>query len=142
MTTKAFVGNVFLHREKGGSPGEYERVCQVFGISGLGQTNDLIEATTFCSGGNREWINGLADGSEITLECNYETGTTGAILGIMIADVQAKNQRKFIVSVDDGSPSQRFSFTAICLSWTLNPAVDDRNTISFGLKVSGAITLS
>jgi len=73
MTTEAFVGNVFLHRGKTGSPAEYERVCQVFSIGGLGATNALIDATTFCSGGSREYIGGLADGAEMTLELNYET---------------------------------------------------------------------
>jgi len=139
MTTDAFVGNVFLYRDKTGSPGEWDKVCQVFGISGLGQTNALIDATTFCSGGSREYISGLADGAEITLELNYET--SAYVEREMIMDVQNKNSRNFQIRVEDGSPTTKFSFLGICLSWTLNPSVDDRNTITFTVKVSGAITL-
>jgi len=140
MTTEAFVGNVFLHRGKTGSPAEYERVCQVFSIGGLGATNALIDATTFCSGGSREYIGGLADGAEMTLELNYETAAK--VINEMIDDVTHKETRNFKISVDDGSPSRVFSFAGVCLSWTFNPSVDDRNTISFGVKISGAITVT
>ena len=140
MTTNAFVGNVFLEREKSGSPNEYTRMCEVFGISGLGQVNALIDATTFCSGGSREYIGGLADGTEVTLECNFETGSTAE--RSLIASVAAKETLGFRLAVDDGSPTMFFTFDAVCLSWTFNPSVDDRNTISFGLKVSGDIVIS
>lgn len=148
MTTEAFVGNVFLYREDTASPTTspqsaitgYTRVCQVFGIGGLGAVNALIDATTFCSGGSREYIGGLADGAEMTIEANYEVDAT--VLDAMIADVTAKATRAFKVVVDDGSPWRVFSFSAVCLGWTLNPSVDDRNTISFTLKITGAITLT
>ena len=140
MTTEAFVGNIFLWREKQGSPGELEKICQVFGISGLGAVNALIDATTFCSGGSREYIGGLADGTEVTLELNYETSS--AVTRQMIDDVTDKRSRNFEIRVESGSPTTRFAFLGICLGWTLNPSVDDRNTISFTVKISGTITLS
>lgn len=140
MTTEAFVGNVFLWREKQGSPGEYEKVCQVFGISGLGQTNALIDATTFCSGGSREYIGGLADGTEVSIECNFEQNAL--VLREMIDDVSNKASRNFQVRVEDGSPTLAFAFLGICLGWTLNPSVDDRNTITYTVKISGDITIT
>lgn len=140
MPTDAFVGNVFLWRGKQGSPGEFERVCQVFGISGLGAVNALIDATTFCSGGSREYINGLADGTEISIEANFEQGAL--VLREMIDDVTDKRERNFQIRVEDGSPTMIFAFLGICLGWTLNPSVDDRNTITFTVKVSGTITIS
>jgi len=140
MTTEAFVGNVFLWRQRDGSPTAFDRVCQVFGISGLGALNSLIDATTFCSGGSREYIGGLADGVEMSVEANYETGA--AILDQMMDDVDAKATRNFEVRVEDGSPTRVFAFAAVCLGYTLNPSVDDRNTVTFTLKISGAITRS
>lgn len=68
----SFVGNAFLYRGDGGSPEVFTRVCQAFGISGIGQTNEQVDATTFCSGGVKEYIAGLADGTEVTLELNLE----------------------------------------------------------------------
>ena len=136
----AFVGDMFLERGDGASPEVFTRVCQVFGISGLGESNELVEATTFCSGGNREYLGGLADGDEMTAECNYEQGDTTLLA--MIADVKAKATRNFRLSAEHSSPAEVFSFAAVCMSWTLNPSVDDRNTISFGLKISGAVTIA
>lgn len=140
MTTEAFVGKVYFERGAGTSPETYTRICQVFSISGLGQTNDLVDATTFCSNGSREYISGLADGTEVTIEANYEIEDTQ--LDAWIADVVAKTTRNFRVVVDQGSPQTVFSFAGVCLSWTLNPSVDDRNTISFTVKISGDITQS
>lgn len=140
MTTEAFVGDIFLERGAGNSPETFTRICQVFGISGLGESNELIDATSFCSAGNREYIGGLADGEEITVECNYEQGNVNLLA--MITDVKNKATRNFQVVVDHSSPAETFSFAAVCMSWVLNPAVDDKNTISFGLKISGAVTIA
>lgn len=140
MTTQAFVGEMFLDRGNGASPEVFTRICEVFGISGLGESNELVEATSFCSNGSREYIGGLADGEEITVECNYEQGDAGLLA--MITDVKNKTTRNFRVSVEHSSPAEVFSFAAVCLSWTLNPSVDDRNTISFGLKITGSVTIA
>ena len=135
-----FVGNMFLERGDTGSPVSYTRICEIFGISGLGQTNSLVDVTTFCSGGNREYVGGLADGTEVTLEANFST--TSNEIKAMIQDVKDKAVRDFRVVVDengDGNADQAFYFSGTCLSWTLNPSVDNRNTISFTIKISGDI---
>lgn len=140
MTTEAFVGKVFLERGDGGSPESYTRVCQIFGISGVGQTNALVDATTFCSNGSREYIPGLADGSEVTLNANFETAA--AVLRSMIADVKNKATRAFrIVLDDDINPPVTLYFNAACLSWELGPSIDNKNTINFGVKISGDIDI-
>ena len=108
-------------------------------MSGMGKTNPLIEATSFDSTG-REYIAGLADGTEITLECNYlpaDTEQQG-----LISDVDSGLNRNFEVDVTDGTTPKTYAFTVTCLSWVLNPTYDDVNTISFTLKISGAITVS
>lgn len=140
MTTEAFVGNVFFERGNGGTPEVYTRICQVREISGLGQTNDLVDVTTFCSEGSREYIGGLADGEEVTIGMNYETSS--AQIAAMIADVNNKATRAFRLVIDSGSPSVIISFSAAAIGWVLNPAVDDANQISFTLKISGDITIA
>lgn len=144
MTTDAFVGKVFLERGDGGSPETYTRVCSIFGIGGVGQTNALVDATTFCSGGSREYIAGLADGSEVTLNANFETKNfTTSQIKKMIDDVGAKATRAFqIVLDDDISPSVILQFLATCLSWELGPSIDNKNTINFTVKISGTITIT
>lgn len=143
MTTgaeDAFVGDIFLERGNDDSPQTFTRVCIVFGISDLGESNELVEATTFCSGGNREYIGGLADGDEITVECNYIQNDSAT--AAMIADVKAKAKRNFQVVAEHASPAETFGFAAICMSWKLGPSVDGKNTITFGLKISGPVTVS
>jgi len=140
MTTDAFVGNIYLERGDTGSPVAYTRVCQVYGISGLGQENALIDATTLCSGGSAEYINGLADGSEITINANFETAAQ--VLRDMIGDVKLKRSRDFRLVADDVvHPAVNFYFRAVCKSWELAPSVDSKNAINFGLKISGDIDI-
>lgn len=148
MTTRAFVGGVYLWRGNGGSPQDFERVCQVFGISGLGETNALVDATTFCSEGSAEYIGGLKDGSEVTLEMNYETVLPGAaVIDEMIGDVKAKRTVSYQLRAhgDIDNPDdvkQTFHLDALALSWTLNPSPTAKNSISFGVKVSGDIDVT
>lgn len=140
MTTEAFVGNVFFERGNGATPEGFTRICQVRELSGIGQTNDLIDVTTFCSAGSREYIGGLADGEEITIGMNYETSSTQ--IAAMISDVDSKATRNYRIVIDAGSPSQIISFAAASIGWVLSPAVDDANQISFTLKISGDITIA
>lgn len=148
MATNAFVGGVELWRGNGGSPQAFERICQVFGISGLGETNALVDATTFCSDGNAEYIGGLADGSEVTFELNYETVTPGAaVIDDMIQSVKDKSIDSYELRAygdpnDPDTVKQTFHFDGLALSWTLNPSPTAKNSISFGVKVSGAIDVT
>lgn len=139
--TEAFVGKMYLERGDAGSPTTYTRVCQIFGIGGLGQTNALVDATTFCSGGVNEYIGGLADGSEVSLNANFETAAQ--VLRDMIQDVKDKATRAFRVVADDEiNPALYFYLSAVCLSWQLGPSVDGKNTIDFGIKISGDIVIT
>jgi hypothetical protein len=148
MTTNAFVGGVSLFRGDGGSPQEFEEVCQLFGISGLGESNALIDATTFCSRGNAEYIGGLADGSEVTLELNFETiGAGKALIQQMIQSVKQRRTDSYQLRAygDPDNPDtvqMIFHLDALALSWTLNPSPTAKNSISFGVKISGAIDIT
>ena len=140
MTTSAFVGDFTVGVATVDSPASYDSLPEVISISGLGATNELIDATHFGSNGSREYISGLADGVEISVESNYVQNNV--IQERVISDVAAKNTVNVQVTVTDGSPNTTFTFAAVALGWTLNPAVDDRNTITFVFKISGAITVA
>lgn len=142
---KGFVGGVFLYRGSGGSPEAFDKVCSVFSISGLGLTNDLVDATTFCSAGVKEYIAGLADGSQITLGCNFRADGSDEDLTqrAMRADVAARAIRSFELAADgdlDGVDNTRFSFEAVCVGWSLAPSPTAKNAINFVIKISGPIT--
>lgn len=139
----AFVGRVFLARGGGGSPETFTRVCQNFSISGLGQTNDQIDATTFCDTGSKTYIAGLSDGSAITFEMNFETKLPDAqVLADMRTDVRNKANVDYQIQVEGeqvGVIDLIFAFTVTALGWTLNPSPTAKNSISFACKISGDI---
>lgn len=139
MTTSAFVGDFTFAVATVSSPASYDTLTECFSISGLGATNELVDATHFGSGGSREYVSGLSDGVEFSVECNYVQNDT--VQERVIADVAAKNTVACKVTITDGSPESTLTFSAVALGWQISPAVDDRNTISFTFKISGSITV-
>lgn len=140
MATKAFVGKVFLDVGNGASPEVFTRYCEMTSLSGLGQANDQVEATTFCSGGSKEYIPGLADGKEVTVEANYDP--ENITQNQLIADVKSKSNRNFEVVITDDSPATVFHFGAAMLSYEFTPSISAANKISFTFKISGDITVN
>lgn len=146
MSTNAFVAQASLWRGSGGSPQTFSQICQTFNISGLGETNTLVDVTTFCSGGNMEYISGLSDGTQVTLDLNLETKDSQAIWD-MVADVKAKATRSFEWRVQ-GDPTQpgvvvrTFHLDLVCLGWELKPSTTAKNTITFTGKVTGPIDIT
>ncbi len=140
QATRAFVGGWGFFIGGAGSPTVFTQICPVFSISGVGKTNELIDSTTFCSGGVKEYIPGLADGTEMAIEANYEPADTG--LADFISAVNNKQTRDFQLVVTDGTTTKTFTLRAAALKWEIGPSVDNKNTISFSAKISGDILVS
>lgn len=149
MSRDAFVGRTILYRGDGASPQLFTAVCEAFGISGIGETNDQIDSTDFCSGGVKEYIGGLADGTEVTLELNFMASVAAAakmaIQAAMIADVKNKSIRDYQLRCDgdaDGITDLTFHFGWTALGWTLNPSPAAKNSISFTGKITGGVDIT
>ena len=138
--TDATIGGFSFRIGNGASPEVFNAIEEVFAITGLGKVRELVDVTSFDSGGNREFVPGLADGVEITVECNYVPGATRQ--GAMIDAVEAGDNVNFRIVESLGSPETTYTFTGSPLGWTLNPSVDDRNTLTFTVKISGEITVA
>lgn len=109
---------------------------EVLELGGLGVTNSLIEVTNLDSpAGTREHIGGLADGTEISITCNYVSGAT--VQTALRADVDSQATAAFVLTYDNAIT---WSFNAVCMSWSIQPSVSEQNKISFSIKVTGAIT--
>ncbi|RLA58683.1 MAG: hypothetical protein DRQ89_15085 [Epsilonproteobacteria bacterium] len=135
----AFLNGVTISRGDGGGTEIFNQMLEIISLSGLGKVNPLVEVTSFDST-VREYIAGLADGTEVTMEANYlpaDTEQQG-----LIADVDAGLNRNFEILITDGVTPLTYSVTFTCLGWVINPSYDDRNTITFTLKISGAITVA
>lgn len=137
--TQANISQWKFRKATVGSPATYNDVEEVFGISGLGKTNELIDVTNFDSPvGSKEFIAGLAEGDEITIECNFISGATEQ--EAMIAAINAGVNINFQVAYVGISPEDTFSFAGVPLGWTVAPSPTQQNTITFTVKISGNIT--
>lgn len=141
--TAAFLGGVtFARLDISVSPNAYDTIEENASLSGIGVTNPLVDVTSHDSAA-REYIAGLADGSEITLECNYIQTASNNQLDLM-ADVDNKVTSSFRLTMLDASTSpntsKTFSFSGVCLSYQIAPSFDDKHMITFTIKISGSIT--
>ena len=119
------------------SPPAYTSLPEVLSVSGIGQTNPLIDSTSFDSTA-KEYIAGLADGTEVQVECNY-IAANAAITG-MLTNVEAGSTIYVKATYSGVFPSKTFTFSAVCLSYEVTPSFSDKNMIKFSLKISGSIT--
>jgi len=143
--TAAFTGGLAVSRLNiSGSPEIYEAIEEVINLSGLGTTNPLVDATSHDSAA-REYIAGLGDGSELTIECN-RVQTSGNNQDDLVADVEAGTTSTFQIVLTDASVSPNtvftYTFSAVCLSWNVTPSFDDKHVIEFAVKITGAIVVT
>lgn len=135
---KATIGKYFLERGNAESPSTYERICPVFSISGVGQTNALEDCTTFCDEGNRTYVSGLADGKNVTIQANYP-GSDDDAIETMIEDIENKRTWPYRIVDENVSPHRYLAMDFVGIDWELQPSVDSKNVASFEFKISGAI---
>jgi predicted secreted protein len=139
MATSANISKFKFKKATTGSPATYNDVEEVMSISGVGKNNELVDVTNFDSpAGTKEYIAGLADGSEISVECNYVPAATHQ--AAMISSVDAGETINFQVSYTGSSPDETWSFAGVCLGWELQPSPTEQNKIVFTVKISGDIT--
>lgn len=132
-----FVGKVFLAVGNGASPETFARYCEVDSMSGIGAANALIDVTTFCSGGVKEYIAGLSDGKQVTFGANYAMDEP--IQEGLMDDVDNKVKRNVQIQIDGDSPFRLFSMTLTMLDWEFDPQVAKQNVIKFIGKITGRI---
>ncbi len=138
--TAAFTRGFTFKVGDGASSEAFTDLEEVKDISGFGKTNPLLDATSFASTG-REYIAGLADGSEFTLNClRVHTGSSQQDVVIGKVDGGLTFNAQF--SLTDGTTAKTYSFAAVGIGYEIVPSVEDVNAINFTLKISGAITVS
>lgn len=137
--TAATISNWQFMFGSAASPQVLAAIEEVFSVSGLGKTNDLVEVTNFDSpAGTKEYIAGLADGSEISVEANYIPGAT--VQPLVMTAVDNGDTRLCKLRYTGTSPEKTFSFSAVCIGYEIGPTPTEQNTISFTFKVTGDIT--
>lgn len=128
-------------RGDGGGPEVFTEIVGVVDVGGFGLTNDTVDVTNFSSPGVREYIGGLADGSDVTMTIIRDPAE--AQQEGMRADVTAKANRNFQFVEDDGQGTTiTYDINMTMVSWVQGPAYEDKSTIDVGMKISGAIVES
>jgi len=143
MTTSAFLnGWTFSYGTSSSSP-LYSTIPEVVSMSGLGQVNPLVDVTSFASSA-REYIGGLADGQEVTMECIYLPDNTiqAAIRTGVINKTTANFKAVCLDATHSPNRTETFTMSVVMLGWVINPSYEDRQTITFTMKISGAITVA
>lgn len=120
----------------GASPLAYTTVAEVLDIPPLAQTREFVEATNQDSEGqSREYIPGLIDVEEITIECNYLANDPTHIA--IEAMFQAGTTRKWRVREATESPEVTYTGDAVVSAYNPSMPVGDKKVLSFTLRRSG-----
>lgn len=138
--TAAFRGGWSIQRgDAATGSSSWTDVGEILGVSGLGQTADDQEVTNHESGDSREYIAGLKDGSEVTIESNLIIAN--AMQQAMTTDAAGGNSWEFRVPITDGSDTVTITFIGVVKSWNINPSFEEQNKIQWVAKMSGAPTI-
>ena len=123
------------------SPATYVELEEVTSITGPDGSANLINASHLQSN-KKEYLQGLADGGTIQLECNYVGGTKQLALFEMFntgADPEFFRMRlpnnSALTTYDD------FYFLGIVTKWSLGAKVDDKQTLTMTIQTTGDIVL-
>jgi hypothetical protein len=122
----------------GQSPEEFADVCAAFDFGQVGEEKPLVDVTAYCDEARAD-RNGLADGVEIPLQCNFIPGDTQlrAIYDAYKADelVRIRVARKD----QDSSPDEYFEFSSTVRAWNVSGPIGEKSVLTFTLKISGEV---
>lgn len=137
--TEAAIGyGTLLQFSDGASPPAFTTLAEVNDISGPGMSRELPDATHMESpGGWREFLGGLKDAGEITVECNHlpNNATQDATDGVL--SLFASGERRAWRLVFPISPTVNWEMDAVVSAFEPSFPVDDKMMLSVTLKVSG-----
>ena len=136
--TAATIANRKIRRQTVASPATYADIPEVTAMTGFGIENELIDTTNLDSAGSKEYISGLSDGREFTVECNHLDGNTHQ--DALKTAVANKSTIAMQYARTDASPETTASFNAVARAYEEVPSVSEQNKITFTFKVTGAIT--
>lgn len=141
MATEARIGHgTLLGWET--APGTYNVFAERVGISGPSLEADQLDATHMdSSNGWREFIGGLKDGGELSLEANWipddATQNTAGVLGLFVSQDLKNWQLKLPTT-----PAIEWILPARVSGFEPDMPIDDKMTLAITLKISGEPTLA
>lgn len=138
MTTEAKIGYGSLFEIHDGD--DYQKIGEITSITLPSLARDAVDAThTESEEGWREFIPGLKDAGEITVEMNFVAGSESDVLIRRQFDSDDLTQCRITVP-SVGSPPEQLTFNAIVTGYEAEAPVDDKVTATVTLKVSGKVS--
>jgi predicted secreted protein len=141
MTTLATIGfgALFQILNTAVSPDLYTAVGEVTNITMPNLSRDAVDAThTESTGAWREFIPGLKDAGEVTIEGNYIHESASDTL---IRAQFASNALTTFRIVFEDSPVSGIQFTGIVTGYEVAVPLDDKKAFTLTVKVSGVVTV-
>ena len=137
-----------LKRGDGGGPEIFATVAEVLNISGPSLSLETIDVTSH--GGWREFITGLANGGEITLELNYipDNASHDATAGLLkdfedqISGVLATPRNYELVFPDTSNTTWTFAAWITAFETTASASGTEKLGASVTLTITGQPTLA
>lgn len=132
MATLAHIAGFKLKLGDNASPQVYSDIEEVISVGGLGTVGEDLDVTNFDStDGQREFIAGLSEGNEVTVEMNDIAGTQQAAL------IAAKGtNRHFQALWTKHSPNRTVTFIASVKGYEYVPSTTEQNKLTVTLKIS------
>ena len=119
--------------------GAYKEVEEVTNIAGPDGKAKLIDVTHLRSVG-KEYLQGLADFGQISLDCNFSSDNEVQMLLRDLYAAQTVKQKYRLHIPDDVTPFNHvFEFQGIVSSWNLAIKTDDKTGLKITLQVSGGV---
>lgn len=117
----------------GGSPEVFTDLAEVTNITGPNVVRETVDATHMASPNRyREFIAGLIDAGEVSVEMNYVPGgATEILLNGCLEQVAVRNYR---ITAPN---AEVLAFSGFCTSRSAAIPLDDKMTMSATFKVSG-----
>ena len=138
--TNAYLSNIKVELVGTASPITYSQLEEVTSGVQVGETAPLIDVSHFQST-SREYIAGLEDGDEFSLECNAVMASPAVQQTFIALKGQTRTLRVTATSTRV-SPNlvKTYTFSAVFLGWGLTPNVGEADKLTFSFKISGGVT--
>lgn len=136
MTTQAMIGHGSIFSiATADSPTDFTAVSEVTNISPPKLSRDTVDATHNASPEKwREYIAGLKDGGEMSIEMNFVPGSAGNTL--ILESFNDDEPMNCKIEFPD-SPATVWSFKAFCTGFEPDDPVDDRMSATATFKLTG-----
>lgn len=139
MATNAAIGyGTAFKRGDGADPEVFAALAEVTAINGFSMSKDTVDATHMTSTNRyREFISGLRDAGEISIEINFDADSTE--IANAFTDFNANVSRNYQIVWADTSD---FEFAGFCVGLETGAPVDDKMTATLTYKITGQPTLT